>query len=152
MQFFRRVGVISPYKQQVRTLREYFQRIFDKGILEAVDFNTVDGFQGQEKDIIIFSCVRASSSGSVGFLADIRRMNVALTRARQSLFILGHADTLRREEIWGDLVRDAESRKLFTSVSAIYDGWTVSPLHTHTHTHTICSSLPNVSFCFLFLR
>jgi len=77
----------------------------------------VDGFQGQEKDIIIFSCVRASQSGSVGFLADIRRMNVALTRARQSLFILGHADTLRREEIWGDLVRDAEQRGLFTKVS-----------------------------------
>ncbi|KAF9287322.1 DEAD-box type RNA helicase [Mortierella alpina] len=104
LNFFRRVGVISPYKQQVRTLRECFQRTFDRGILEAVDFNTVDGFQGQEKDIIIFSCVRASQSGSVGFLADIRRMNVALTRARQSLFILGHADTLRREEIWGDLV------------------------------------------------
>ncbi|KAI8355760.1 AAA domain-containing protein [Mortierella sp. GBAus27b] len=120
LNFFRRVGVISPYKQQVRTLREYFQRIFDKGILEAVDFNTVDGFQGQEKDIIIFSCVRASATGSVGFLADIRRMNVALTRARQSLFILGHAETLRREEIWGDLVRDAEERKLFTSVCDAY--------------------------------
>ncbi|KAF9936736.1 DEAD-box type RNA helicase [Mortierella alpina] len=117
LNFFRRVGVISPYKQQVRTLRECFQRTFDRGILEAVDFNTVDGFQGQEKDIIIFSCVRASQSGSVGFLADIRRMNVALTRARQSLFILGHADTLRREEIWGDLVRDAEQRGLFTKVT-----------------------------------
>ncbi|KAI1287124.1 DEAD-box type RNA helicase, partial [Mortierella claussenii] len=117
LNFFRRVGVISPYKQQVRTLKEYFQRVFDKSILDAVDFNTVDGFQGQEKDIIIFSCVRASSRGSVGFLADIRRMNVALTRARQSLFILGHADTLRREEIWGDLVNDAESRGLFTKVT-----------------------------------
>ncbi|KAG0197395.1 DEAD-box type RNA helicase [Mortierella sp. GBA30] len=116
LNFFRRVGVISPYKQQVRTLRECFQRTFDRGILEAVDFNTVDGFQGQEKDIIIFSCVRASHTGSVGFLADIRRMNVALTRARQSLFILGHAETLRREEIWGDLVRDAEERGLFTRV------------------------------------
>lgn len=84
--------------------------------MEAVDFNTVDGFQGQEKDIIIFSCVRASSTGSVGVLADIRRMNVALTRAHQSLFILGHAETLRQEMIWGDLVRDAESRNLFTSV------------------------------------
>ncbi|KAI7818557.1 AAA domain-containing protein [Gamsiella multidivaricata] len=119
LNFFRRVGVISPYKQQVRTLKEYFQRVFDKGILEAVDFNTVDGFQGQEKDIIIFSCVRASARGSVGFLADIRRMNVALTRARQSLFILGHANTLRREEIWGDLVRDAEDRGLFTRVCAV---------------------------------
>ncbi|KAI8603170.1 AAA domain-containing protein [Dissophora ornata] len=116
LNFFRRVGVISPYKQQVRTLREYFQRTFNKEILEAVDFNTVDGFQGQEKDIIIFSCVRASTRGSVGFLADIRRMNVALTRARQSLFILGHAETLRREEIWGDLVKDAESRGFFTKV------------------------------------
>ncbi|KAF9435487.1 DEAD-box type RNA helicase [Entomortierella beljakovae] len=118
LNFFRRVGVISPYKQQVRTLKEYFQRVFGKEILEAVDFNTVDGFQGQEKDIIIFSCVRASSYGSVGFLADIRRMNVALTRARQSLFILGHAETLRRERIWGDLVVDAEARNMFTRVTS----------------------------------
>lgn len=111
------MGVISPYKQQIRTLKEYFSRYFGSKILEAVDFNTVDGFQGQEKDIIIFSCVRASNSGSVGFLSDIRRMNVALTRARQSLFILGHAETLRREEIWGDLVRDAETRGHYTMVT-----------------------------------
>ncbi|KAF9123650.1 DEAD-box type RNA helicase [Mortierella sp. 14UC] len=116
LNFFRRVGVISPYKQQVRTLKDFFQRAFDKTILEAVDFNTVDGFQGQEKDIIIFSCVRASANGSVGFLSDIRRMNVALTRARSSLFILGNADTLRRKKIWGDLVRDAEERGFFTKV------------------------------------
>ncbi|KAG0219273.1 DEAD-box type RNA helicase [Mortierella sp. NVP41] len=116
LNFFRRVGVISPYKQQVRTLRDHFQRAFDKSILEAVDFNTVDGFQGQEKDIIIFSCVRASANGSVGFLSDVRRMNVALTRARQSLFILGNAETLRRKKIWGNLVRDAEERGFFTKV------------------------------------
>ncbi|KAF8921647.1 DEAD-box type RNA helicase, partial [Haplosporangium bisporale] len=102
--------------QQVRTLKEYFSRRFGSKIIESVDFNSVDGFQGQEKDIIIFSCVRASANGTVGFLADVRRMNVALTRARQSLFILGHADTLRRESIWGDLVQDAESRGLFTKV------------------------------------
>ncbi|KAF9327020.1 DEAD-box type RNA helicase [Podila minutissima] len=116
LNFFRRVGVISPYQQQVRTLKEYFSRRFGSKIIESVDFNSVDGFQGQEKDIIIFSCVRASTHGTVGFLADVRRMNVALTRARQSLFILGHADTLRRETIWGDLVQDAESRGLFTKV------------------------------------
>ncbi|KAK3826729.1 MAG: AAA domain-containing protein [Linnemannia gamsii] len=116
LNFFRRVGIISPYKQQVRTLKDYFQRAFDKTILEAIDFNTVDGFQGQEKDIIIFSCVRASANGSVGFLSDVRRMNVALTRARQSLFILGNADTLRRKKIWGNLVRDAEERGFFTKV------------------------------------
>ncbi|KAG0038349.1 DEAD-box type RNA helicase [Podila clonocystis] len=116
LNFFRRVGVISPYQQQVRTLKEYFSRRFGSKIIESVDFNSVDGFQGQEKDIIIFSCVRASVHGTVGFLADVRRMNVALTRARQSLFILGHADTLRRESIWGDLVQDAESRGLFTKV------------------------------------
>ncbi|KAF9425648.1 DEAD-box type RNA helicase [Podila epigama] len=116
LNFFRRVGVISPYQQQVRTLKEYFTRRFGSKILESIDFNSVDGFQGQEKDIIIFSCVRASATGTVGFLADIRRMNVALTRARQSLFILGHAATLRREMIWGDLVQDAEDRGLFTRV------------------------------------
>jgi len=98
-------------------LKDFFQRAFDKSILEAIDFNTVDGFQGQEKDIIIFSCVRASANGSVGFLSDVRRMNVALTRARQSLFILGNANTLRRKRIWGDLVRDAEERGFFSKVT-----------------------------------
>ncbi|KAF8908974.1 AAA domain-containing protein [Gymnopilus junonius] len=107
-----RVGVVSMYKAQIRTLRQLFSERFGKSILTKVDFNTVDGFQGQEKDIIILSCVRAGPGlQSVGFLSDVRRMNVALTRAKSSLFILGHAPTLERSDgTWAQIVQDARSR------------------------------------------
>lgn len=110
-----RIGVISPYKEQIRTLRDVFQRKWGSTILNEIDFNTVDGFQGQEKEIIIMSCVRASSSGSVGFLSDVRRMNVALTRARTTLWILGNKESLKRDKIWNKLLTDAESRNCVTS-------------------------------------
>lgn len=109
-QFKGRIGIISPYKEQIRTLRDTFQRKFGQIIFNEIDFNTVDGFQGQEKEIIIMSCVRASDNGSVGFLSDVRRMNVALTRARTTLWILGNKTSLRRDKVWNKLISDAESR------------------------------------------
>lgn len=109
-----RIGVISPYKEQIKTLRDVFQRQWGSTIFHEIDFNTVDGFQGQEKEIIIMSCVRASSTGSVGFLSDIRRMNVALTRARTTLWVLGNKDSLKRDKIWLKLINDAESRLCVT--------------------------------------
>ncbi|GMM29931.1 putative DNA/RNA helicase [Martiniozyma asiatica (nom. inval.)] len=112
-----KIGVISPYKEQVSKIRNIFYNEFGRGIQREVDFNTVDGFQGQEKDIIIFSCVRADNDQGVGFLADIRRMNVALTRARASLWILGSADTLTSNKTWRDLINDASSRNLVSSAS-----------------------------------
>ncbi|KAI8373222.1 uncharacterized protein BYT42DRAFT_579639 [Radiomyces spectabilis] len=112
VKFAYRIGVITPYKQQLSQLKSRFERRFGSKILDVVDFNTVDGFQGQEKDIIIFSCVRAGADRGIGFLADIRRMNVGLTRARKSLFVLGHAGSLYRSQYWGDLVRDATQRNL----------------------------------------
>ncbi|OBA19707.1 hypothetical protein METBIDRAFT_12760 [Metschnikowia bicuspidata var. bicuspidata NRRL YB-4993] len=110
-----RIGIISPYKEQIRTLRDTFQRKFGNMIFSEIDFNTVDGFQGQEKEIIIMSCVRASENGSVGFLSDVRRMNVALTRARTTLWILGNKTSLRRDRVWNKLVTDAESRSCVSS-------------------------------------
>lgn len=110
-----RIGIISPYKEQIRTLRDVFQRKWGSTILNEIDFNTVDGFQGQEKEIIIMSCVRASSGGSVGFLSDIRRMNVALTRARTTLWILGNKQSLKRDKIWSKLISDAEIRNCVSS-------------------------------------
>ncbi|KAL7664706.1 UvrD-like helicase ATP-binding domain-containing protein [[Candida] zeylanoides] len=104
------IGVISPYKEQIRTLKTLFRKKYGVGILNEIDFNTVDGYQGQEKEIIIMSCVRASPSGSVGFLSDVRRMNVALTRARTSLWILGNKDSLKRNKVWARLLEDAEGR------------------------------------------
>lgn len=112
-----KIGIISPYKEQIRVLKNMFFREFGQSINSEIDFNTVDGFQGQEKDIILFSCVRAESSQGVGFLADIRRMNVALTRARASLWILGSIDTLVNNKTWRDLINDAKGRDLVTHVN-----------------------------------
>lgn len=109
-----RIGIISPYKEQIRTLKDTFVREYGNLILNEIDFNTVDGFQGQEKEIIIMSCVRASETGSVGFLSDVRRMNVALTRARTTLWILGNKQSLRRDKIWSKLITDAEDRNCVT--------------------------------------
>lgn len=84
-------------------------------------FNTVDGFQGQEKDIIILSCVRSGPNlSSIGFLRDFRRMNVALTRAKSSLFVIGNAATLERsDDKWRAIIGDARDRGLLINVSCL---------------------------------
>ncbi|ODQ77343.1 hypothetical protein BABINDRAFT_169216 [Babjeviella inositovora NRRL Y-12698] len=105
-----KVGVISPYKEQVRRIRDVFVKRYGQMILHEVDFNTVDGFQGQEKEIIIMSCVRGSDAKGVGFVGDVRRMNVALTRAKSSMWVLGNRESLLVNKMWRDLVADAEER------------------------------------------
>ena len=112
--FSGKIGIISPYKEQIRKIKEVFVRKYGKPILDEIDFNTVDGFQGQEKEIIIMSCVRASATGNVGFLSDVRRMNVALTRAKTTLWILGNKDSLSRNEVWKKLLTDAGERNCIT--------------------------------------
>ncbi|KAL1748411.1 SEN1 N terminal-domain-containing protein [Schizophyllum fasciatum] len=120
--FAAKVGIIAGYKGQIVELRRRFENRFGRDITKKITFNTVDGFQGQEKDVIIFSCVRAGAgTQSIGFMSDTRRMNVALTRAKSSLFILGHADTLSRsDETWTKIVADAKERKLLTDVDVPY--------------------------------
>ncbi|GAA5844189.1 hypothetical protein JCM9279_001721 [Rhodotorula babjevae] len=114
-----RVGIVTPYKGQVGELKRQFRQRFGEDILTKISFNTVDGFQGQEKDIIILSCVRGGSTDKgVGFLADTRRMNVALTRARSSIWILGDSNKLRFNQYWGKLVADAEARSMFRKADA----------------------------------
>jgi hypothetical protein len=81
----------------------------------------VDGFQGKEKDIIIISCVRANDGGSIGFLSDTRRMNVALTRARFGLYIVGCAETLQSNPPWSKLIAYAESHDAMITVNDAYD-------------------------------
>ena len=98
------VGVISPYRAQVQYLRRLFKkREFFKPYRSLISVNTVDGFQGQERDIILISLVRANDKGQIGFLRDLRRMNVAITRARMKLIILGDASTLTRHPFYKKL-------------------------------------------------
>lgn len=98
------VGVISPYRAQVQWLRRLVrQRAFFKPYRHLVTVNTVDGFQGQERDIIIISMVRSNDDGQIGFLRDLRRMNVAITRAKMKLIILGNAETLCRHPFYRKL-------------------------------------------------
>lgn len=112
-----KVGIITPYKQQLTEMKRRFQRAYGERIIDTIDFNTTDAFQGRERDIIIFSCVRASPEGGIGFLSDIRRMNVGLTRAKSSLYVLGNAHSLNKNRLWGSLVQDARARGLFTEGS-----------------------------------
>lgn len=89
------VGIISPYRAQVQLLRkELRKREFFRPYRHLLTVNTVDGFQGQERDIILISLVRSNDSGDIGFLRDLRRMNVAITRARMKLIILGSSETM----------------------------------------------------------
>ncbi|KAJ1924603.1 DEAD-box type RNA helicase [Tieghemiomyces parasiticus] len=118
--FAHRIGVITPYKQQMFRLRQLFEQRFGPRVRQTVDFNTVDGFQGQEKDIILFSCVRSQPKGNgggggggIGFLADLRRMNVAMTRARLSLFMFGNGAYLTRHPVWRLLVESAQEHKAY---------------------------------------
>ncbi|KIM30010.1 hypothetical protein M408DRAFT_22437 [Serendipita vermifera MAFF 305830] len=117
-----RIGIISMYRAQLAKLRTEFSSRWGKDILSKIDFNTVDGFQGQEKDIIILSCVRAGPNiTSIGFLSDARRMNVAITRSRSSLFILGNASTLKRSnQLWEQIVGNAQSRNLLVPADSSF--------------------------------
>ncbi|KAL4817655.1 SEN1 N terminal-domain-containing protein [Aspergillus spinulosporus] len=88
--FSGKIGIITPYKGQLRELKTQFANKYGNAIFNMIDFNTTDAFQGREAEVIIFSCVRASNKG-IGFLSDIRRMNVGLTRAKSSLWVLGNS-------------------------------------------------------------
>jgi senataxin len=89
------IGIISPYKSQVRELKDRIFRLLKAfcGIAnppEFIEVNTIDSFQGREKDIIVFSCVRSNPQRQLGFVSDYRRMNVAITRAKHCLFVVGN--------------------------------------------------------------
>lgn len=98
------VGVISPYRAQVQLLRRMARKDeFFKPYRKCVTVNTVDGFQGQERDIIVISLVRSNDDGQIGFLSDLRRMNVAITRARMKLIIVGSVQTMTRHAFYKEL-------------------------------------------------
>ena len=98
------VGIISPYRAQVQLLRRMIKkREFFKPYRHLISVNTVDGFQGQERDVIILSLVRSNDEGQIGFLRDLRRMNVAITRARMKIIILGSVGTLTKHPFYNRL-------------------------------------------------
>ena len=98
------VGIISPYRAQVQFLRHLIKKQeFFKPYRHLISVNTVDGFQGQERDIVLISLVRANDEGQIGFLRDLRRMNVAMTRARMKLIILGDSTTMGKNKFYKKL-------------------------------------------------
>ena len=107
------VGIISPYRAQVQYLRRLLmKREFFKPFRRQISVNTVDGFQGQERDVVLISMVRSNDEGQIGFLRDLRRMNVAITRARMKVIILGNRQTLTRHpfyrRLWQYIVQLSE--------------------------------------------
>ncbi len=105
------VGVISPYRAQVQHLRSQLKKKeWFKPFRHLITVNTVDGFQGQERDIIVISLVRSNDEGQIGFLRDLRRMNVAITRARMKLIIIGDVQTMTRHPFY---------RKLYEYIEAL---------------------------------
>ena len=113
--FTRKIGIITPYKSQVRELKSQFRANFGDEIVGNIEFSTTDAFQGRESEIIIFSCVRASPTKGIGFLQDIRRMNVGLTRAKSSLWVLGNSESLVRGRYWEKLVKHAQNNGHFVN-------------------------------------
>lgn len=108
------VGIISPYRAQVQYLRRLLrEQEFFKPYRKAISVNTVDGFQGQERDVILISLVRSNDEGEIGFLRDLRRMNVAITRARMKLIILGDAETMTHHPFY---------KKLYEKVKSLHKG------------------------------
>ena len=108
------VGIISPYRAQVQYLKRLIKKYeFFKPYRRLISVNTVDGFQGQERDVILISLVRSNDEGQIGFLKDLRRMNVAMTRARMKLIILGNKDTMTKHPFY---------QKLWEYIEAINEG------------------------------
>jgi superfamily I DNA and/or RNA helicase len=113
---FPTVAIISPYKQQINILKEQFQQssILQK-FADKISVNTIDSFQGQERDIVYISMTRSNPEGEIGFLSDIRRMNVAMTRARKKLVVIGDSATLARLPFYADFIAYAEDLQAYQS-------------------------------------
>lgn len=113
---FPSIAIVSPYKQQVQILNALAQ---ENEILNPyrnhIAVNTIDSFQGQERDVVYISLTRSNSDGSIGFLSDTRRMNVAMTRARKKLVIIGDSSTLSKSDFYADFIQYAEQLDAYHS-------------------------------------
>jgi len=113
---FPSVAVISPYKQQIHILNEFFDRSSElKKYRDKIAINTIDSFQGQERDIVYISMTRSNLDGDIGFLSDIRRMNVAMTRARKKLIVIGDSATLSQMDFYAGFIEYAEQMNAYQS-------------------------------------
>lgn len=121
-----KVAVITPYAQQCRLLRQSFTDLLGSKYESVVEINTVDAFQGREANIVIFSAVRAAGSRGIGFLSDVRRMNVALTRAKYFLFVIARCESIVVNPYWFDLVQHARETNAIVRVPMIGNGVTAS--------------------------
>ena len=112
-------GIITPYRGQARLIRRLLkmQHYFRK-LKRRITVGTVDGFQGQERDVIVISLVRDNADGNIGFLRDLRRMNVAITRARMKLIIIGNAETLSRHRFYRELAEHIRRHGEFIEVQS----------------------------------
>ncbi|KAL6574184.1 hypothetical protein OROHE_001088 [Orobanche hederae] len=137
------VGIITPYKLQLKCLQREFKDVLTSDEGKGIYINTVDAFQGQERDVIIMSCVRASHHG-VGFVADIRRMNVALTRARRALWVMGNANALVQSDDWAALIADSKARNCYLDMESLPKDFipecTTTTTTTTTTTYGTCPS------------
>ncbi|MCH7410321.1 AAA domain-containing protein [Belliella sp. DSM 111904] len=116
----RTIGLISPYRAQVRKFKELIFESYDYPNLRAFEdlltIDSIDGFQGQERDLIIISLVRSNAKGEIGFLADVRRMNVALTRAKRKLVIIGDSATLATHPFYDKLLTYIQEEGTYRSI------------------------------------
>ena len=121
-------GIISPYRGQVRMIRRLLKmQRFYRRIRGQVTVRTVDGFQGQERDVIVISMVRDNEKGEIGFLGDLRRMNVAITRARMKLIVIGNSETLSRHKFYKALFEHFQKRGQVIELPLETQGGTTSP-------------------------
>lgn len=137
------IGIISPYRAQVVFLRKLLKKTpFIRPIRRLISVNTVDGFQGQERDIILISMVRSNDEGKIGFLNDLRRMNVAMTRARMKLIIIGDTTTLSSHRFYGGLIKYIKSLKEDRENNSIFN---LSSSHDFLTSSTKCSNYGKLS-------
>ncbi|MBC9928870.1 AAA domain-containing protein [Chitinophaga qingshengii] len=119
---FPEIAIISPYKQQVYLLQEQLQHATElQPHLARISVNTIDSFQGQERDIVYISMTRSNADNNIGFLSDIRRMNVAMTRARKKLVVVGDSATLSQLPFYAGFIAYAEAKNAYQSAWEFMD-------------------------------
>ncbi|UKT65335.1 AAA domain-containing protein [Pedobacter mucosus] len=107
---FPSIAIISPYKQQVQIIKEFVNADdLLKKYQDKISINTIDSFQGQERDVVYISLTRSNAEGTIGFLADTRRMNVAMTRAKKKLVVIGDSSTLSKSKFYADFIAYADN-------------------------------------------